>query len=47
MSDEPERTFSGARCTISWERMQMGVETLERVECVKQWHRTELSVEET
>ncbi len=45
MSDEPERSFSGARRTISWERMQMGVETLERAECLKQWQRTELSLE--
>ena len=32
MSAEPERVFSGARRTISWERAQMGATNLERVE---------------
>ena len=35
MSDEPERVFSGARRTISWERAQMEPETLEMTECLK------------
>jgi hypothetical protein len=39
MSDEPERVFSGARRTVSWERAQMGAETLECVECLKHWKR--------
>lgn len=39
MSDEPERVFSGARRTVSWERAQMGAETLEKVECLKHWKR--------
>lgn len=37
MSDEPERVFSGARRTISWERAQLGAENIERVECLKHW----------
>jgi hypothetical protein len=37
MSDEPERVFSGARRTMSWDRAQMGAETLEKVECLKHW----------
>ena len=40
MSDEPERVFSGARRTISWERCQIGAENLEKVECVKHWKRS-------
>jgi hAT family C-terminal dimerisation region len=40
MSDEPERVFSGARRTISWERAQMSAETLECVECLKHWKRS-------
>ena len=35
MSDEPERVFSGARRTVSWDRAQMSAETLECVECLK------------
>jgi hAT family C-terminal dimerisation region len=35
MSDEPERVFSGARRTVSWERAQMDAETLECVKCLK------------
>jgi hypothetical protein len=32
MSDEPERVFSGARRTISWERAQLSAEKL------KEWN---------
>jgi hypothetical protein len=39
MSDEPERVFSGARRTVSWERARMGADTLEKVECLKHWER--------
>jgi hypothetical protein len=42
MSDEPERVFSGARRTISWERCQMGAENLEKVECIKHWKRSRI-----
>jgi len=38
MSDEPERVFSGGRRTVSWERMQIDPETLEKTECLKNWH---------
>jgi hAT family C-terminal dimerisation region len=38
MSDEPERVFSGGRRTVSWERMKLGVSSLERLECMKVWH---------
>lgn len=39
MSDEPERVFSGGRRTISWDRMQLGAETVEKIECLKSWYR--------
>ena len=37
MSDEAERIFSETCHTISWERTQMNVETLEYVKCLKHW----------
>ena len=46
MSDEPERVFSGARRTISWERSQLGAENIEKVECLKSWLRSGISKEE-
>lgn len=42
MSAEPERVFSGARRTISWERMQLGEETIQMLECLKHWIRSGL-----
>ena len=35
MSDELERVFSGARRMISWERAQLGAETIKKIECLK------------
>jgi hypothetical protein len=43
ISDEPERVFSGARRTISWERAQLSAESIKRLECLKNWHRTGIS----
>ena len=40
MSDEPERVFSGARRTVSWDRGQMEPETIEIRECLKHWKRS-------
>lgn len=37
MSAEPERVFSDARRTISWDRCQLGSRTIERGECMKSW----------
>jgi hypothetical protein len=37
MSDEPERVFSGARRTITWTRMQLEVENIEKTQCLKSW----------
>lgn len=42
MSDEPERVFSGGRRTISWERMQLGMSNVERLECMKSWYRSKI-----
>jgi hypothetical protein len=46
MSDEPERVFSGGRHTVSWERMQIGMSSLEHTECMKSWHRSGILIEE-
>ena len=37
MSAEPERIFSGGRRTMSWDRSQLSIETLEMLECQKNW----------
>ena len=39
MAAEPERVFSGARRTISWERARLGLERVEQGECLKSWIR--------
>lgn len=40
MSADPERVFSGARRTISWDRMLLGSSTIEKGECLKSWIRS-------
>ena len=40
ISDEPKRVFSGARRTISWERISLGADTVEATECLKHWKRS-------
>jgi len=40
MSDEPERVFSGAYHTVSWDKRQMVPETMEWRECLKHWKRS-------
>jgi hypothetical protein len=40
MSDEPERVFSGARRTVSWDRGQIEPQTIEMRECLKHWKRS-------
>jgi hypothetical protein len=39
MSAEPERIFSGARRTITWQCMRLGPVNIERLECLKSWVR--------
>ncbi|KAJ0140832.1 Protein PNS1 [Fusarium oxysporum f. sp. albedinis] len=43
MSADPERTFSGARRTISWDRMLLGASTIEKGECLKSWSRRSIT----
>lgn len=38
-SSEPERTFSGARRTCSWDRLRIKCTTIEKVECIGSWLR--------
>jgi hypothetical protein len=38
-SAEPERAFSGARRTASWDRLKMTCQNLEKVECIGNWLR--------
>lgn len=40
MSADPERVFSGARRTVSWDRMLLGASTIEKGECLKSWVRS-------
>ena len=35
MSDEPERVFSGACRTVTWDKGQIVLETIEWQECLK------------
>ena len=46
MSDEPERVFSGARRTISWDRMRLGISNIEKSQCLKSWIASGLISEE-
>ena len=39
MSAEVERVFSGARRTILWDRMQLGLKVIEQTECLKSFTR--------
>jgi hypothetical protein len=43
-SVEPERTFSGARRTASWDRLRLSCANIERVECIGNWLREGLIV---
>jgi hypothetical protein len=40
MSSKPEVVFSGGRRTIGWERVRLGIDTLEVTECEKDWIRS-------
>ena len=37
MSADPERLFSGAKITITDRRNQLGIDTIEALECLKSW----------
>lgn len=38
-SSEPERTFSGARRSCSWDRLRLSCGNIERIECIGSWLR--------
>jgi hypothetical protein len=40
MSADPERVFSSAQRTISWERMSLRADTINIGECLKSWIRS-------
>ena len=40
MSDKPERCFSGARRTVTWDRGQIEAETIELRELLKHWKKS-------
>ena len=42
MSDKVERVFSGARRTILWEKTQIESLTIEMVEYIKYWKKSEI-----
>jgi hypothetical protein len=46
MSDESERIFFGTRRTISWERAQIRTENLKKIEYLKYWKRSNISLDE-
>jgi hypothetical protein len=42
MSDDPERAFSGARRTISWDRARLGPANIEKTELLGNWNKNDL-----
>lgn len=42
MSDKPERVFSGARRTITWDKAQLDPDTVEVREVLQDWKRTDI-----
>jgi len=42
MSDDPERVFSGARRTISWDRARLSPHSVEMLECLNSWVQNDL-----
>ena len=43
ISDDPEWVFSGVRRTISWERVQLGVAMIKKLEYLKNWIKAGIS----
>jgi hypothetical protein len=46
MSAESERVFSGARRSIPWTRASLSARSIERLECLKHWHKAGVVNEE-
>ena len=44
MSTEPEQVFSETQRTISWDRMQLEQEIIEKIECLKSWMHHNIAV---
>ena len=44
ISANPERVFSRAYRTVSWERIKLGSESIEKTECLKSWIRSNLAI---
>jgi hypothetical protein len=42
MSDKPERVFSGARRTITWDKAQLNPDTIEVKELLQDWKRIDI-----
>jgi hypothetical protein len=42
MSNEPERCFSGARCTVTWDKGQIKAETIKLRELLKHWKKSSI-----
>ncbi|KAF6514233.1 hypothetical protein HZS61_006489 [Fusarium oxysporum f. sp. conglutinans] len=42
MSDDPERVFSCARRTISWDRARLSTDTIEKLQCLSNWVKNDL-----
>jgi hypothetical protein len=42
MLDDPERVFSGGRYIVSWDRARLGVENIEKTECLGNWNKNDL-----
>ncbi|KAG7410316.1 Zinc finger BED domain-containing protein RICESLEEPER 2 [Fusarium oxysporum f. sp. raphani] len=42
MSDDPERVFSCARRTISWDRARLSADTVEKLQCLSNWVKNDL-----
>jgi predicted phosphodiesterase len=42
MSDDPERVFSCARRTISWDRARLSTDTIEKLQCLGNWVKNDL-----
>lgn len=42
MSDDPERVFSCARRTISWDRARLSPDTIEKLQCLSNWVKNDL-----
>jgi len=42
MSDNPERVFSGARRTISWDRARLGPANIKKTKLLGNWNKNDL-----